>query len=113
MADTKTIDEILRAKGRAKLEAELDGMLVNIRLFISDCPGWTSSGLFKKRHKTQDETKPLEVEEVNALDALGFIIKNILNSEAKRYEQAEVNAFLTKLDGVSQEVENLRNEVLG
>ena len=112
MTDTQTIDEILRAKGRNKLNEELVSLFRPLHERIRLLPIY--AGLFGPKGEEESESTDRGCHgELEGDKVLDMLQKTIFETLKTKYEQTEVAAFLTKLDGISKEVENLRNEVLG
>lgn len=117
MADIKTIDEILRKRGQEKLSQEIKNLFAPI--IDSGIVGREDSsalwaGLYDSKGEMEHPNPWRGYHgEITCKAALNAIKKAIYDRDVTKYEQAEVDTFLKKLDGVSEEIESLRNEVLG
>lgn len=114
--DTKTVDEILRKRGCDKLQAELDAAFApvfNLLRFGNDtfCGIYDAEGEINKENDKKTISDREYHGEIPCHTALIKIKEAIFIRKRDDYERASIDEFIQRLDGLSNEFEELKNQI--
>jgi hypothetical protein len=114
MSKVETLDTLIRQRARAELQErvhKLRGQLCCLNGPIPDSAKLTlKAGLFWIRIRTDEVGSPVEIQ-MNLSQLLIAVEKAVVDAFAPIVEQRAVEEFLMKVDGIAQEVADLRSEV--
>lgn len=97
--DTKTLDDRIREKARAELRNQIDGDAKKFYAWIGKSGQWPSIKVGPKDQQVS----------VGCSDAFRLITEAIFAAQAPNAEKAAVEQFLSKVDSLQEQVDELRD----
>ena len=101
--DTRTLDSKLRDRGYGKLRERIEHQFTNLLGEIGNDGRWAETELIDPKSQSSESVE-------HVLNAAKRAIIAALRPEA---EQDEVNDFLSKVDNLQQEIDDLRDDIDG